>query len=240
MSSRLHIHILLLSVATIAAACLLCAASPVSAAASASCGGIVDPYSGVCLSAPVPVQACDEATSIQQCGCKTCALPGCSGCIKRRQCSAGGPSSSSSSSCACPAGWVTEFAEFTCSSYVGTGNSNSGILASAKNTTAPAALNVHASAPAPLAQQLRQFISSFSSVITSSSSPSTSSSSFSASAKSVAFVPVSSTGTLRNEGLVPRSSQMYMSLAARVAMWAPALFITLFVLFAANFLIFGI
>lgn len=78
-------------------------------------GAVYDPYSGECLTT-VPkasiLTPCDEATSISQCGCKTCALPGCTGCIERSESS----SSSSSTTTSCRSGWSTQSSLFPCKS----------------------------------------------------------------------------------------------------------------------------
>ena len=93
----------------VSAAIVACAAVVLS-----SCSGVVDPYSGACLTTPAVVLPCDAATSNAKCGCATCALPGCATCVTQ-QCERG-TLSRAGGSCDCPAGWTSEFPEFPCTS----------------------------------------------------------------------------------------------------------------------------
>lgn len=102
--------------------------SAAAASSSSTCpsGETVDPYSGLCLSTideDSLLMPCDEATSIAKCGCSTCALPGCDGCISSSSSSSGKSSSSST----CSEGWTTEYKDFPCKSIDG---SSSSIIAS--------------------------------------------------------------------------------------------------------------
>jgi hypothetical protein len=130
----------------VAVACLLavcCLSAP--AAATPTCSGVVDPYSGVCLTVDDVLLPCDEATAISKCGCATCALPGCECMV--RQCS--GSDASSNAACACPSGWRTEFAQFPCASRdplvisaaLDASAIASGVVSSTRAVTSPAALN---------------------------------------------------------------------------------------------------
>ena len=93
----------------------------VHAQSTSSCsddGLLLDPYSNECILSTIEesdlLEPCDEATSIAQCGCATCALPGCSGCISSTTSTT---STNDNNNNKCPSGWGTEYDDYSCASF---------------------------------------------------------------------------------------------------------------------------
>lgn len=127
---KMNHSILILSSIIIVIICCCCITTTINASQPppvASCTdsttgdtGIVDPYSGECLSVTDPnsvILPCSEATSVALCnGCKTCAVPpDCTSCMNTPASSADSVNNNEyNTTNGCPVGKATEYSEYSC------------------------------------------------------------------------------------------------------------------------------
>ena len=101
---------------TVAAlACAPYASVAAAATAAPPTCAVVDPYAGACLTVEVPVLPCPEDVALAKCGCRSCALPG-DDCACLTVVCDNGRFDAATGTCACDAGWTTEYPQFPCAS----------------------------------------------------------------------------------------------------------------------------